>query len=194
MTYTITPNPTFNSLEISFDKKPPQAIIEALKTLRFRWHGVKRLWYGYAKEEALRKALGEEIPEAPKATAPKVTAPKAPEVIKDKRTGKVRYYKAIVQNGKKRFVESWGEPMTIELPESKMKVACEFVKGDGWKITDITTGILMQNGAIKNKKALEAYIKNPDYIQSVNRITATDFYKNSALELAEYINSFTKNA
>ena len=204
MTYNITNNPTFNSLEISFDKKPPQAIIEALKTLRFRWHGVKRLWYGFAKEEIVRKALGEKTPETPKATAPEApkttpkvtapTAPKAPETIKDKRTGKIRYYKTIMQNGKKRFVESWGEPMYIKLSDRKITVACEFVKGDGWKITDVATGLLMQKGDIKNKKALAEYCKNPDYISSVDRVTATESYKKSALELTEYLNTFKETA
>ena len=136
MTYTITPNTTFKSLEIAFDKKPDEKILEALKALRFRWHGVKRLWYGFTDETTLRKALGESISEAPKATAPKAPAP---EIVKDKRTGKIRYYKAIMQNGKKRFVEAWGEPITIGLPEHKIACACEFVRGDGWYITDITT-------------------------------------------------------
>ena len=31
MTYTITENPSFNSLEITFDCKPEQAIRDALK-------------------------------------------------------------------------------------------------------------------------------------------------------------------
>lgn len=187
MTYTITTNTQFNSLEISFDKKPSEQILNALKALRFRWHGVKRLWYGFAEEKALRKALGEKIPEAPKVTAP-IEIPE----IKDKRTGKIRYYRAIQQNGKKRFVEAWGEPMNIELPDRKIKCACEFVKGDGWRITDVATGMLIQNGSLKNKKALTEYISNPDYIQSVNRITNTESYKKSALALTEYQNQFIR--
>ena len=42
MTYTITQNAQFNSLEIAFDGKPDQATREALKALRFRWHGMKK--------------------------------------------------------------------------------------------------------------------------------------------------------
>lgn len=57
MTYTITNNPEFNSLEITFDGKPAQAVRDALKALRFRWHSVKKVWYGYATEEAARAAI-----------------------------------------------------------------------------------------------------------------------------------------
>lgn len=57
MTYTITRNEAFNSLEITFDGKPSEEIRAALKALRFRWHGVKKLWYGYADEEAVTAIL-----------------------------------------------------------------------------------------------------------------------------------------
>ena len=39
MTYTINTNAEFNSLEIFFDGKPNEAIRNALKELKFRWHG-----------------------------------------------------------------------------------------------------------------------------------------------------------
>lgn len=45
MTYTITNNSQFNSLEIYFDGKPSSAIRDALKELKFRWHGMKKCWY-----------------------------------------------------------------------------------------------------------------------------------------------------
>ncbi len=57
MTYTITNNTEFNSIEIVFDGKPSEAVREALKALRFRWHGVKKLWYGYAEENTVRAAI-----------------------------------------------------------------------------------------------------------------------------------------
>lgn len=57
MTYTITKNEQFNSLEISFDGKPCEVIRDALKALKFRWHGVRRVWYGYADEATTRAAL-----------------------------------------------------------------------------------------------------------------------------------------
>ena len=62
MEYTLTKNADFGSLEITFDGKPAQAIRDALKALRFRWHGVRRVWYGYADEQTTRAALeGENV-------------------------------------------------------------------------------------------------------------------------------------
>lgn len=64
--YTITSNEAFNSLEISFNEKPGEAIREALKALKFRWHGVKKVWYGYSDRETVEKALkGEEVTAQP---------------------------------------------------------------------------------------------------------------------------------
>lgn len=57
MNYTITKNEQYNSLEISFAGKPCEAIRDALKALKFRWHGVRRLWYGYTDETTARAAL-----------------------------------------------------------------------------------------------------------------------------------------
>ena len=55
--YTITKNTAYNSLEITFDSKPSEAIRSALKALRFRWHRVKKVWYGFAEESAIRAAI-----------------------------------------------------------------------------------------------------------------------------------------
>lgn len=55
--YTITKNAQYNSIEINFTGKPSEAIRDALKALRFRWHGVRKVWYGYSTEEAARKAI-----------------------------------------------------------------------------------------------------------------------------------------
>lgn len=57
MNYTITPNAAYNSLEISFDGKPAEAVRDALKALKFRWHNVKKVWYGYADEATARAAI-----------------------------------------------------------------------------------------------------------------------------------------
>ena len=73
--YTITSNEAYNSLEISFNEKPAEAIREALKALKFRWHGVKKVWYGFADRETVEKALkGDEIIAQP--TQAKTTAKK----------------------------------------------------------------------------------------------------------------------
>ena len=86
MTYTITNNAQFNSIEISFDGKPCEEIRNALKALRFRWHAVKRVWYGYAEESAVKAAInGEAVQKAQNATktpnTAKTAAVKAASVI-----------------------------------------------------------------------------------------------------------------
>lgn len=57
--YEISKNNQFNSVEVKFDGKPSEEIRNALKGLRFRWHSVKKVWYGYATEEATRAAIDE---------------------------------------------------------------------------------------------------------------------------------------
>ena len=54
MTYTIERNAEFGSLEVYFSDNPSQMIRDALKLLRFRWHGLKKCWYGFAEESTLR--------------------------------------------------------------------------------------------------------------------------------------------
>ncbi len=57
MTYSIINNANYNSIEVLFEGKPSEAIREALKALRFRWHNVRRVWYGYADEQTTRAAI-----------------------------------------------------------------------------------------------------------------------------------------
>ena len=57
MTYAITANEELNSIEIAFDGKPSAAVREALKALKFRWHGIKKIWYGFAEAEELRRSI-----------------------------------------------------------------------------------------------------------------------------------------
>lgn len=58
MTYEIKQNPNYNSLEVYFDGKPSEAVRNALKAHKFRWHSVKRCWYGYGiSEESLAAAI-----------------------------------------------------------------------------------------------------------------------------------------
>ena len=56
---TLTINNELNGIEIIFDSKPAQTIINTLKTNGFRWHNVKKLWY--AKNTAERLAVAESI-------------------------------------------------------------------------------------------------------------------------------------
>lgn len=46
MEYTIKPNGEFKSAEIYFDEKPDETVRAALKAAGFRWHGLKKCWYG----------------------------------------------------------------------------------------------------------------------------------------------------
>jgi hypothetical protein len=57
MTYEIRHNHQFCSSEVYFDGKPSEAVREALKQLKMRWHSVKRCWYGYASEETIAAAI-----------------------------------------------------------------------------------------------------------------------------------------
>lgn len=57
MTYTITENKQYNSIEINFNEKPNETIRNNLKELRFRWHNVKKVWYGYASKEDILRAI-----------------------------------------------------------------------------------------------------------------------------------------
>ena len=79
--YFITTNPQFNSIEISFSEKPSEQIREALKAIKFRWHGVKRVWYGYSTEDEAREAIEGKAAQD-KTGKPAKKAEKAPAVNK----------------------------------------------------------------------------------------------------------------
>ena len=57
MQYTITKNAEYGSLEIKFDGKPSEAVRDALKSMRFKWHSLKKIWYGFADEQTARNAI-----------------------------------------------------------------------------------------------------------------------------------------
>ena len=71
MEYTISRNEQYHSTEISFSEKPSESIRNALKALKFRWHGVKKVWYGYADEETVKAAI-DGTPVSATPTAPAV--------------------------------------------------------------------------------------------------------------------------
>lgn len=97
MKYEINKNEAFNSLEITFDGKPSEEVRNALKALKFRWHGVKKVWYGYAEEETVRTAI-----ETPSADAPKTP-------VKAVKAEKVNKYGVKVGDV---FTASWGYDQT----------------------------------------------------------------------------------
>lgn len=77
MTYEITRNTRFASFEIRFDGKPCDAVRDVLRGLRFRWHGVKKIWYGFAKsEDDLRTAIDGVNVDTPEIPEAKIVAPK----------------------------------------------------------------------------------------------------------------------
>jgi hypothetical protein len=98
MTYTINTNPQFNSIEITFDGKPSEAIRTALKELRFRWHNLKKVWYGYTDTETVKTAI--ETAENPT---------KAPTTKTATKTEKVNKYGVQVGDI---FSASWGYEQT----------------------------------------------------------------------------------
>lgn len=57
MTYRIEENRTYNTREVYFDGKPAEAVRAALKDLSFRWHSLKKCWYGYAAESEIISAI-----------------------------------------------------------------------------------------------------------------------------------------
>lgn len=57
MKYEIRENEQFKSTEILFDGKPSESIRNILKANGYRWHGVRRLWYGYKTAEEAKKLL-----------------------------------------------------------------------------------------------------------------------------------------
>ncbi len=62
-TYEIRTNPTYNSSEVYFDGKPCEAVREALKSLKFKWHSIKKCWYGYASDFTISAAINEALPQ-----------------------------------------------------------------------------------------------------------------------------------
>ena len=55
--FTISDNVERGSLEISFDSKPSDEVRHVLKENKFRWHKVKKVWFGYGNRETIRDAL-----------------------------------------------------------------------------------------------------------------------------------------
>lgn len=76
---TITKNEQFNSFELLFNGKPDEQTRKLLKANGYRWHGVRRLWYGY-------KDIAEQLNSA--TTAPEQPAQAKAEQNADKQAQK----------------------------------------------------------------------------------------------------------
>lgn len=70
MNYTINKNETYNSYEVTFEKKPSAEVRTGLKDLRMRWNPKKQVWYGFATYEEIKGAI--ETPKTEKKTKTKV--------------------------------------------------------------------------------------------------------------------------
>ena len=57
--YRIEENKQYSSKEIYFTGIPAKETRENLKALKFRWHNVKKCWYGFASDEEIKKACGD---------------------------------------------------------------------------------------------------------------------------------------
>ena len=100
---------------------------------------------------------------------------------------KVKYFRKMGKAPNNRYLESLGEPLDLELPNGKiMHLACEFYRGDGWKITDRDTGMLAQNKYIPSKKVLTEYIKDKGFLTAFARITSTEYYNKQKDELKQF--------
>ena len=55
--FTISDNVEHGSLEISFESKPSEEIRHVLKENKFRWHKVKKVWFGYTDRQTIIDAL-----------------------------------------------------------------------------------------------------------------------------------------
>ena len=120
MTYTITKNAKYNSLEVSFQSKPSAEVREALKALRFRWNGKAGIWYGYATEEATRAAIeGKEAPEAaekPQKAARKAQGPSKEEIRAE-------------------YAKAWENPKMVDYCTNKAAAVAVLPSGE-WVVVD----------------------------------------------------------
>lgn len=76
MTYAITENKQFGSFEITFNGKPSEAIRDALKAAGYRWHGIKKLWYGYKAPDVIEAMFNGDVTEANPCTVEEPTVNK----------------------------------------------------------------------------------------------------------------------
>lgn len=124
MSYTITSNAQFNSIEILFDAKPSEAVRSALKSLKFRWHNQRGIWYGYKDEATVREAIENACPELDKKEArqtkedeaTKTEAPKAAKVDRDMLRAE--------------FAKAWNSQRMIDYCVNKVAAVAELPGGE----------------------------------------------------------------
>lgn len=103
---------------------------------------------------------------------------------------KEKYYKKMIKDKHVCYSESWGEPLDVALSNGKiLHFACEFYRGDGWRITDKETGLLAKTKRIPNKRALTEYINDKNFLAALLRITSTEYYERQKDELKQFLES-----
>ena len=81
--FTISDNVEHGSLEISFDSKPSDEVRHVLKENKFRWHKVKKVWFGFTDRQTITDALHAAYESE---TKPAETVPKPVESVLEHRT------------------------------------------------------------------------------------------------------------
>ena len=83
--FTVSDNVEHGSLEITFESKPSDEVRNVLKENKFRWHKVKKVWFGFADRqtitEALHAAYEAETTPAESVTKPADTVTEAPAAV-----------------------------------------------------------------------------------------------------------------
>lgn len=97
---TISKNEEKNGIELYFNSKPEQSIIDNLKLNGFRWHNVKKCWYNKISDSVL--SLVDKLSNGLEITTETTKAEKQPKKAKNKYGVKVGDV----------FVMSWGYEQT----------------------------------------------------------------------------------
>ena len=97
---TILKNEEKNGIELYFNSKPEQSIIDNLKSNGFRWHNVKKCWYNKISDSVL--SLVDKLSNGLEITTETTKAEKQPKKAKNKYGVKVGDV----------FVMSWGYEQT----------------------------------------------------------------------------------
>lgn len=156
MSYSITINQKFNSLEITFDSKPSEAIREVLKSFSFRWNPKKSIWYGFAEREELENALAcEEVKKAPKARESRYSLPSLWERT---RTENIPEHNR--REATKEVAKQTRDHFKKLFPE--LKISCRIGKG-GWAAYNEVNFEFIAGPYAKDSeafKAIESYTKS----------------------------------
>ena len=71
--FTISDNAEYGSLEIKFDEKPSDEVRHVLKENKFKWHKVKKVWFGFTDRQTITDALNSAYESADTVAEPAAT-------------------------------------------------------------------------------------------------------------------------